>query len=468
MDFFSEKELTTQTGHIREEWPLVIVKELMDNSLDACDDANIPPNISVTADAAGITVRDNGPGMPDTTLQGAMDFSIRASNREAYVAPDRGAQGNALKTILAMPRVIDPDSGKLIIVTQGKRHMITCGADPISQRAVVNDDVTDPPNCKNTQPDGDRIKHGFCPGTEVRIEWAPSGADEVLWPFHSLEPLGGWPPFADRFRALVEGFAVFNPHATIQLDWFGRTTTWAATNTAWQKWRPNDPTSSHWYERRHLERLIGAYITHDNEAESDRLASDFIAEFDGLSGSQKRTKVLTEADLKRAHLSDLATDGQLDHERIAKLLAALQRHTRPVQSPRLGLIGEDHLRTRLLAMGVKPESFRYSRRMAKSKKSRSGCADDLPCFLPWVVESAFGYRGEKAIGGRRISTGANWSAAIGNPFRSFGGTGEGLESVLAEMRAGRSEPIVFILHLAHPRVEYTDRGKSAFVIGGDA
>lgn len=28
MDFFSEKELTTQTGHGIEEWPLVVVKEL--------------------------------------------------------------------------------------------------------------------------------------------------------------------------------------------------------------------------------------------------------------------------------------------------------------------------------------------------------------------------------------------------------------------------------------------------------
>lgn len=28
MDFFSERELVTQTGHGKQEWPLVIVKEL--------------------------------------------------------------------------------------------------------------------------------------------------------------------------------------------------------------------------------------------------------------------------------------------------------------------------------------------------------------------------------------------------------------------------------------------------------
>jgi hypothetical protein len=56
------------------------------------------------------------------------------------------------------------------------------------------------------------------------------------------------------------------------------------------------------------------------------------------------------------------------------------------------------------------------------------------------------------------------SVALGNPFRSFGQEGEGLESVLAEQRAGRAEPIVFVLHLAAPRIEFRDRGKTPLVI----
>src|SRR5271154_2507823 len=87
MDFFSEKELVTQTGHEISEWPLVFVKEIIDNALDACEEAEIGPVLNVTADAAGITVSDNGPGLPEATLKSALDFRIRASNREAYVAP---------------------------------------------------------------------------------------------------------------------------------------------------------------------------------------------------------------------------------------------------------------------------------------------------------------------------------------------------------------------------------------------
>ena len=70
MDFFSERELITQTGHGRDEWPYVILKELVDNSLDACEEVGIAPVIRVKADAAGITVTDNGPGIPESTLHG--------------------------------------------------------------------------------------------------------------------------------------------------------------------------------------------------------------------------------------------------------------------------------------------------------------------------------------------------------------------------------------------------------------
>jgi hypothetical protein len=148
MDFFTERELITQTGHARAEWPLVIVKELIDNALDACEEAGVPPVISVTADPCGITVCDNGPGLPEATLRGALDFTVRVSNREAYVSPCRGAQGNALKTLLPMPYVLDPEQGKFILAAHGKRHEITCGMDPISQRPVINDDIT-PAKSKN-------------------------------------------------------------------------------------------------------------------------------------------------------------------------------------------------------------------------------------------------------------------------------------------------------------------------------
>jgi DNA topoisomerase VI subunit B len=464
MDFFSERELVTQTGHGKEEWPLVIVKESMDNALDACEEADIAPVIRVTADPCGITIADNGPGLPEATLRGALDFTIRVSNREAYVSPCRGAQGNALKTLLPMPHVLDPQHGKFIIEAHGKRHEISCRADPISQRAVIHDETSAAKS--KILLSGDDLKKLAFSGTVVRLEWGPrQHGDFPLWPFRSHFALAAVGYYLYQIYAMVEGYAVFNPHATITLDWFGTETVWTATDPGWTKWKPSQPTSAHWYEQRHMEHLIGAYITHERDIGTDRLVSGFLAEFDGYSGSGKRTKVLTECGLKRARLSEFVVDGHLDIEKIAALLAAMKRHTRPVNPKLLGLIGEDHLKERLLAMGVVPESFNYSKQLPKSKKSKSG-EGEKASFLPYVIEAAFGWLGNEAKDERKIVTGANWSAAIKNPFRTFGKTGEGLETLLSEQFATRREPIVYVAHMAHPRVEYTDRGKSAMVMGG--
>ena len=46
MEFFSEKELTAQIGFSKPDWPVALLKELLDNALDACESANIAPAIT--------------------------------------------------------------------------------------------------------------------------------------------------------------------------------------------------------------------------------------------------------------------------------------------------------------------------------------------------------------------------------------------------------------------------------------
>jgi hypothetical protein len=138
LDFFSEKELVAQIGHERDKWPLAAIKELLDNSLDACEEAGVPPTIDVAVTADKIVVRDNEPGIPAETLKGVIDYSVGVSNREAYVSPTRGAQGNALKTVLAMPFVLDGERGVVVVESRGERHKIICEVDRIRQRPVVS------------------------------------------------------------------------------------------------------------------------------------------------------------------------------------------------------------------------------------------------------------------------------------------------------------------------------------------
>jgi DNA topoisomerase VI subunit B len=130
-EFCSQKELVSQTGHPVEQWPLVILKELIDNSLDACEEADIAPKIKVVVGANAITVTDNGPGIAPETVKGLLDFNVRVSSREAYVSPTRGAQGNALKTVVSMAFALDGTVGETIIEAKGIKHTVKFTIDGI-------------------------------------------------------------------------------------------------------------------------------------------------------------------------------------------------------------------------------------------------------------------------------------------------------------------------------------------------
>ena len=159
LEFCSRKELVAQTGHQPDAWPVMLLKELLDNGIDVAEEAGVPPIIDVTVDKSGITIRDNGPGLPASTVEGLLDFNVRVSSREAYVSPTRGAQGNALKTVLAVPFVLDGERGRVVIDAQGVRHKITFGIDVLRQQPTI--DYTTEAGLVRT-------------GTSVTIEWPDS------------------------------------------------------------------------------------------------------------------------------------------------------------------------------------------------------------------------------------------------------------------------------------------------------
>ncbi len=91
LEFFSESELTTQLGYGPKLWPLVLVKELIANALDASEATTaITPDITVTIDNDALTVTDNGPGLPAAIVERSLDYRVRISNKKHYVAPTRG------------------------------------------------------------------------------------------------------------------------------------------------------------------------------------------------------------------------------------------------------------------------------------------------------------------------------------------------------------------------------------------
>ena len=143
MEFCTLRELQNQTGHSIYEWPLVALKELLDNALDAAEEAEVAPVISITVGPRSITIQDNAGGIETDTIKSILDYTVRVSSREAYVSPTRGAQGNALKTILAMGYVLDRDRneadavGVTIIETRGIAHHIEFRVDHINNEPQI-------------------------------------------------------------------------------------------------------------------------------------------------------------------------------------------------------------------------------------------------------------------------------------------------------------------------------------------
>jgi len=436
LDFFSAKQLTVETGHPPAEWPLVILKEALDNSLDGCEEAGVAPEIIVRVRVGrgdgsdAIMISDNGPGIPADVVDSILDYSIRVSSREAYVSPTRGAQGNALKTIVAMPFALDGNSGITIIAGKGVGHAIVFRVDRLKQQPVIDHQRWDDSTAK---------------GTRIEVSW-PDSASSILTSAKS------------SFLQIADDYAWVNPHLRISVVWNAVTEIdRQPSDPTWRKWLPSHPTSAHWYDLVRLERYLAAHAARDRDLGRIRLVREFISEFAGFAGSAKQKLVLDETGLARSSISSLfESDGTPRRAEIKQLLAALRRHSTPIQPRALGAIGKPHLRDRFEAAGAHPNSFKY-------KRVAGIDGDGLPCIL----ETAFGYR-TGSDGFRRIIAGANWSVGLGNPFRSFGRRGEGLESLLAEQRARSTEPIIFLVHFACPRVEYTDRGKSAIVVRGGA
>ena len=116
------------------------------------------------------------------------------SSREAYVTPTRGAQGNALKTIVAMPFVLDGERGQVEIAARGERHLIAFKVDRVRQVPVVDHQVL-PADCKT--------------GTEILVRW-PDCACSILTDAKA------------RFLQIADDFVWLNPSLSLEVSWFGR------------------------------------------------------------------------------------------------------------------------------------------------------------------------------------------------------------------------------------------------------
>jgi DNA topoisomerase VI subunit B len=400
------------------------------NGIDAAEEDRVMPDVSFTVCTAkhkgSITVTDNASGIPADTVDSLLDFSVRVSSREAYVAPTRGAQGNALKTIIMMPHVLlAGGKGKaepVVIEACGIRHSISISVDAVQQKPVA---VHEQERSKKKN------------GTTITVPW----------PNVSLLKLRAQKA---QFLQIVHAFAMLNPHASFRVDWDGERAAYKAIDPDFSKWTPRDHTAPRWYDGTRFARLLGAYANENGS----RTVREFVSEFRGLTGSAKVAEVLDATNLARVTVGEMFTNGK-PSPRINRLLLEMHQQTSAVKATDLGVIGKENLRLRFEALGADLESFQYKRMLG-----------DADAELPYVIEVAFAYVPAE-INDRVLVTGINFSPAIVNPFRQLGSGGEGLERVLAGQRVEAKDPVVVMVHFTCPVITYLDRGKSAVALKGE-
>jgi hypothetical protein len=436
-EYFDARELQAQTGQPRYRFAAVVVKELIDNALDACETAGVVPEVEITVlhreACLVISVRDNAAGIGPETVARILDFSTRTSDKAAYRSPTRGAQGNALKTVIGIPHALGARM-PILIEAQGIEHRIEARLDPAGTPRI------EPTTRAVPRQPGTRVTL-FLPadGQQLDAEW--------------------W----------AQAFSLFNPHATVRIRQSGSGSQHAQSAEAdtvdsyratarlgddWRKWLPGDPTSPWWYLGDELRRLVFQHIAETRERGArDPLLRDFIRSFRGLTATAKAKAICDELP-GMTRLSDF--DGR--EELVDTLAQLMWGSAEPVKPGALGKVGEEHIRARIEEWyGVLPGRWWYAR--------ETGLIGDGPDEgIPYVVEMAIA---ETYRPGAFFS-GVNFSPTFGDPLaqmvlRHDAIATYGLLGFLALCEADprtHDARHVAVFHLICPALEFLDRGKT--------
>ncbi|WP_051970096.1 ATP-binding protein [Kitasatospora azatica] len=428
-EFLDWRALQSQTGQSRERFGDVVIKELLDNALDAAETESNRPEIGLAvtwADGvARVCVTDNGPGMAGGVVERILDFTRNVSDKESLRSPTRGMQGNAFKTLLGIPYALGI-AEPVVVEALGVRHEIAVSADPSGDVAPHH---TKAPSNRTT-------------GTSVTV---PVPAEQVT---------------AEKAAAWLQKFALINPHARFvdHAQTGGADRAGIYEPTAPKKWRkplPTDPTSAHHYDEAAMTKLVFAHIREHRAGGTDLTVRAFANTFAGLTGSAKAKKIAEQVP-QITHLS-----GFEEHpDQIPVLLAAMKEHSKPPTPSYLGQVPRDHY-THVLDHAFGVEEAWFSRKQLTDKAG-----------IPWSIEVAVA-RTERP---GAVCFAVNYSATFGDPLAQTlllgdNVTSTGVRSFLAQTDAaptlGNQSGRAAIVHLVCPVPQFTDKGKTALVVPGE-
>ncbi|MFA5924046.1 MAG: ATP-binding protein [Methylococcaceae bacterium] len=442
-EYFDAKELQAQTGQPTSAFGEVVLKELIDNALDACETAGIDPvihiNIAATENRMRICVSDSGVGISESVLNNILNFETRTSDKAAYKSPTRGAQGNAFKTIIGIPNALG--GGRVIIESLGLRHEITATANPAGLIDISRDATeiveragtticVNLPHCKIDVLRWAKAFAIFNPHASIKVTMSVENSDktenldEKITKVNIDDEMSKNDDFYQNDEIEQKITKITSECENSENDVFYKKVADCS------KIKPNTRTSTHWYDSQAFEKL--AFLQGDQH---DITISDLVRQFDGLSSPGKAKKITSQFTEKM--LSDI----HRDPVKIERLRLAMQNESSPVQPKALGAIGKDNLLARL---NVEGRSW---------YKQVSGMIDNVP----YVFEVLIAESEDQAY-----YFGVNHSVTFGDYLRQCeikAGElwGSGIKGALDEILQGEH---IVIAHLIGIGLPFLDRGKS--------
>lgn len=453
-DFVLLNGLRRTTGRPPHEWDLYILKELIDNALDADErvwsiDNRLSPSVEIRVEYTLVPERRsqqlyvevrNRTEFPVDLIEDIFDPQWYTSRKAFVRGLSRGALGNALKTLLGIPYALrhrsfgdwSPDLKPLSVL---------CGTRECLPHYVIDS------TARAIQFEIEFRERGKVDGTVIRL-----GLDEFL---------------QERPRALAdisdlaEQYRLSNPHARFRWNVEIGEQEWSAEYAPDPLWKLKflDTAPVQWYSLADFQNLLGALYRKQKSRGSQDLSVEEVcrhfAGFDnpdqGMTGAPSSIERIVAA-LGRQSLNSAEIEGSL----AKSLYGLLFRHAPSFESSALGSIGRDHI------FAVLSQLFPIDGGLFYEFITDSG-RDPSESF---VIEVAAAFLVQDAR--QRVWTAVNFTPTYDDPFLAAwlpaankqGEPVQGLHGLLEAYDFREDIPVVFFLHLICPNVEHQEFSKT--------
>jgi hypothetical protein len=447
-DFVRLDGLRRSTGRPAHEWDIYIIKELVDNALDADETVwrqqpDQSPDISVQIEY--ISVPEPASQQLFVQVQNQTLFPInkieeifatqRYTSRKAFFKGlTRGALGNALKTLLGIPYALrnnaagdwSPGLKPMSILCDGVEYLPRYMIDSTSQSIQFE---CSSKTGKNTS------------GTIINV-----GLDTFVQEL---------PRKLADIEHLAHQYHLCNPHAhfhwTVEMNGDEWRQEFEANANWVDKFRGTAPVQ--WYSLSAFQNLLGAmYREETNESREhltlERIHSRFAQSSVELSEHTLQTVAETFG-------SETLTIRDIESSEVNKLYRVLLHHSPRFTSTELGKVGQQHINDVLgQVLSLDSEVF-------YDAVTDSGDNPDVP----FVIEAAVA---RLTDGTRQMWTAMNFTPTYGDPVRSRLLRGPvqpeeqvlGLRGLLDAYGIGEDTPIVLFLHIICPNIEHNEFSKT--------